>query len=473
MSVVENICGPHDKIDEVSADKLSERGVGTDKALINSHQKVNTSLKQRSQRKKRKATTVLAVGASREINSIGADPIVNAEVVEKSPLLTSTAPETGGAIGQQPLDEVDETDQFAKAFPNHHMPLELVPPIIPENTTGKPNLSSFCSSYPRPKKQRRGGRAAAPTEDSEAHVPGGNIGGQLVVAADVARHAPVQQHAGPVVQIVNGEIVLQESSIVFHGSGADANAHLDANEGETMTVVEEEAEMAVVGATYTSFATGRRARPKVSHWTVEETQLFYEALRQVGLDFGTMEAYFESSENPNIRKRLRRQLKRKYQAECSKNPALIEKTLQPRGRVSIDLSVFQLTEDAIREMETERENRKNSTVTTSAVAIPVLNDADSLERTSAKLSDDTNSSLLWPESAVGEDPGVENEETEDVFGSDPIFFDDTGVPAVNTMAEEDGGKERVAKLVVEHSASKKRKQSKFRSTTHKKASTRK
>jgi Myb DNA-binding like len=467
MSLVEKTTSPQETVDEISTDKSREAGVGAS-ALMDSHPALNTALKQRPLRKKRKATTVLAVGASREVNAVGVDPVVHAEIIEKSPLLASAAPVAGGGTGQL-SDEVDETDPFAKAFPNHHMPLELIPPIIPENTTGKPSLTSFCSSYPKPKKQRHGGRSAAPVEDAEAHVTGGIAGGPLTPATDIARHVPVQQHAGPVVQIVNGEIVLQESSIVFHGSGADA--HADLHDGDAMTVVEEEAEMAVVGATYTSFATGRRARPNVSHWTVDETQLFYEALRQVGLDFGTMEAYFESSENPNIRKRLRRQLKRKYQAECGKNPALIEKALQPQGRVSIDLSVFQLTEDSVREMDKERENRKNSTAAESAVAIPALNGDGVAEGTAAKFSDETDHSLLWPETAVGDDAGVENDETDDVFGTDPIFFEDSGVATVSTGTEEDGVKDRDARLVVKHSVSKKARQPKFRSTARRKAST--
>ena len=140
------------------------------------------------------------------------------------------------------------------------------------------------------------------------------------------------------------------------GNGYDGNNDYN-NNNALMTVVEEEAEMAVVGATYTSFATGRRARPKVSHWTVEETQLFYEALQQVGMDFGTMEAYFEAAaldngrNNNKIRFRERRQLKRKYQAEYNKNPQLIEKTLQCQGRVGIDLSIFHLSDDVVHSIE--------------------------------------------------------------------------------------------------------------------------
>ena len=275
----------------------------------------------------------------------------------------------------------------------------------------------FCTSYPKPKKPRRRFAASgtAASNNNNNNNNNNNINSTTTTTTDsttamnglpttaTAEEATTTttmdpppdhrimtttttttmneslSHAGPVVQIVNGEIVLQESSMVFHGAvggpgsflsgGATADADNNNNNNygtgtgllssssfatdgnPTMTVVEEEAEMAVVGATYTSFATGRRARPKVSHWTVEETQLFYDALQQVGLDFGTMEAYFEAaalnSHDGNIRFRQRRQLKRKYQAEYNKNPKLIEKALQCQGRVGIDLSIFHLSDDVV------------------------------------------------------------------------------------------------------------------------------
>ena len=266
---------------------------------------------------------------------------------------------------------------------------------------------------------------------------------------------PPPLHAGPVVQIVNGEIVLQESSMVFHGSvmasgvgnptniydnnnasmngtntdggggggtnsGYDGNNHSNNNHQEyhhqhPMTVVEEEAEMAIVGATYTSFATGRRARPKVSHWSVEETQLFYEALQQVGMDFGTMEAYFEAAvmnkstnNNNNIRFRHRRQLKRKYQAEYNKNPQLIEKALQCQGRAGIDLSVFQLSDDvvhgeaAIVDHNTDDDNHDNDRTTTIAATTNTSvesiseerNDGDTIRYSHLSTNDSINPNLV-------------------------------------------------------------------------------
>lgn len=138
---------------------------------------------------------------------------------------------------------------------------------------------------------------------------------------------------GPAVQIRNGEIVLQESSIVVAGfqTAAGAAAAADA-EGE-LEVVEEEAQLAIVGASYHSFRTGSKKPNRSNQWTVEETQLFYDALRQVGVDFFAMQAYFEHEDKK--KRRNRKQLKRKYQMELTKNPELIEAALDPTAKQEI------------------------------------------------------------------------------------------------------------------------------------------
>lgn len=141
--------------------------------------------------------------------------------------------------------------------------------------------------------------------------------------------API--HAGPVVQIVNGEIVLQASSMVV-SSARKTVAEL---EEEFDQVVEEEGHTAVVGASYNSFV----SRRKPQHWTVPETKLFYNALRQVGTDFACMESYFEN--------RTRKQLKRKYQIESTKNPKLIELALDPKAKVAIGTLFFKVVGTAV------------------------------------------------------------------------------------------------------------------------------
>jgi transcription factor TFIIIB component B'' len=170
---------------------------------------------------------------------------------------------------------------------------------IPEDTSGLSRMNSFCSKFrsKRKKKDKNGKKEAAPVPEVEAAI------------IDETATSGNTMSAGPVVQIINGEIVLQESSMVVTGNSRPE---------EEFPVIEEEMQLAVVGASYNSFVSRRAPQ----HWSVEETELFYDALRQVGTDFGTMEAYFG-------KKRTRKQLKRKYQIESTKNPQLIDLALDP------------------------------------------------------------------------------------------------------------------------------------------------
>ena len=94
-------------------------------------------------------------------------------------------------------------------------------------------------------------------------------------------------------------------------------------------VVEEEAQhSAVIGASYNSFVSRRAPQ----HWSVVETKKFYKCLRMVGTDFATMAAFFEN--------RTRKQLKRKYQVENTKNPHLIELALSPQARIPLGMYSF-------------------------------------------------------------------------------------------------------------------------------------
>jgi Myb DNA-binding like len=429
-------------------------------------------------RRKRK-TTVLAVGVSRGEStnpSSSSTALVVVDPPDAAHALSGT--DVHGTAAMSVADEYIDHDgphPSKDRSPPSHMPLELVPPVIPEDTSGKPKLFSFCSSYPKPKKPKES-RATGPVNAAGAAA---GTAERAVARTDVSVQPlpqPPQQHAGPVVQIVNGEIVLQESSIIFHGAGATTGTTMEGAEASaaapfdnTLTeVVEEEAELAIVGATYTSFATGRRARPSTSQWSVPETQLFYEALRQVGLDFGTMEAFFEShaATSPNIRKRLRRQLKNKYHAECIKNSALVELAL--KGRVVIDMAVFELTPEAIAEVQANRKKQQESKTaveTESAVAPDAPPTAEEAlegeadcneeyadaEKVSALLDasstrkESEDAPFAWPDEANGEDErGTESDlnafnetfDNSEPF-DDPLFHEDHTPATAPGEAEKD------------------------------------
>ena len=172
----------------------------------------------------------------------------------------------------------------------------------PETTlSGQPRLKQFCSAYRC--KPRQG--AAAPAPPPPPPAP----------------EEEIVTPAAPVVRLVDGKIVLQESSMEVSGN---KTTHQQAIE-EEFDVVEEEAQLGGIGSTYSSF----RKQNRPLHWSVEETKKFYEALRQVGQDFGTMEFFFD---NP---RRNRKSLKQKFRQESNKNPKLIEAALNPKARQKI------------------------------------------------------------------------------------------------------------------------------------------
>jgi len=207
--------------------------------------------------------------------------------------------------------------------------------------------------------------------------------------------------AGPVVQIINGEIVLQASSMVV----PNVRKTVAELEEEFDQVVEEEGHTAVVGASYNSFV----QRRKPQHWNVTETKLFYSALRQVGTDFACMESYFED--------RTRKQLKRKYQIESSKNPKLIELALDPKAKVAIDLSVFHVDKDSI--VITKETPIIHQPTTEPFEPPPTIPEASTT--TEAETATDQMEVVDETEIELPTIPTLPPMSMESIFGDDPLF----------------------------------------------------
>lgn len=235
--------------------------------------------------------------------------------------------------------------------------------VTSNSTSTAPKLAAYCSRFRSKKKKKEKLQGVSGAKSPSASMP----------QRHKAEHQPSSNEknastsVGPVVQVVNGEIVLQQSSLVVSGT-TTANNFNGQDDTSMLPIVEEEAHMAAVGASYNSFVTRRAPQ----HWTVEETKQFYEALRQVGTDFGVMEMYFKGD-------RTRKQLKRKYQIEMTKNPALVEQALLPAAKKeigtcnvwiifmlcvfldmssscgsSIDMTVFKVTPNDIAAIETSK-----------------------------------------------------------------------------------------------------------------------
>ncbi|KAJ5368251.1 uncharacterized protein N7496_008011 [Penicillium cataractarum] len=130
--------------------------------------------------------------------------------------------------------------------------------------------------------------------------------------------APMPQ-SGPVMRIVNGEIVLDNASL-------EVDRHADAARaaGDLEDVVENQLTRKVNQATY-----GKRT--KNESWDEDMTDLFYRGLRMFGTDFMVISKLFPG--------RSRRQIKLKFNNEERKDPQRIKDTLLG-PRETIDITTY-------------------------------------------------------------------------------------------------------------------------------------
>ena len=127
-------------------------------------------------------------------------------------------------------------------------------------------------------------------------------------AATATATATAPVVVGPQVEIVNGQIVINQKSLEVVSRPEEAG-----EEGWMEEVIEDPTQ----AATYNSFTN----RTKTTRWTEDETRLFYQALRQCGTDFTTMASLlFEG-------KRDRAQLKNKFKKEEKAHGALVYRYL--------------------------------------------------------------------------------------------------------------------------------------------------
>eukprot|EP00536_Pseudo-nitzschia_multiseries_P011214 jgi/Psemu1/289562/fgenesh1_pg.371_\ len=214
---------------------------------------------------------------------------------------------------------------------------------IEGNPEGKSLLNSFCSGFKGPKRKLRdrlGGstglnnKGKQNNKNTTNNGSGDNSGTGETSAADSSN----DKTAAPSVQIIDGEIVLQESSVMFPAR----RTVQEVEEEYQDNVVEEDEQLNLVQASYTSFITkGDHGKTRNKGlWTIKETELFYVALQQLGTDFGSMEALFFEN------KRTRRQLKNKYRKELTKNPNLVQElALNPKYQTALDMTAFNLEVD--------------------------------------------------------------------------------------------------------------------------------
>lgn len=128
-----------------------------------------------------------------------------------------------------------------------------------------------------------------------------------------------KQQAGPVMRIVNGEIVLDAASLQV-----DRHADAARDAGELEDVVETSLSRKINQASY-----GKRS--KTESWDEEMTDLFYRGLRIFGTNFMMISKLFPG--------RSRRQIKLKFNNEERRDPERIKQTLLGPSE-TIDIATF-------------------------------------------------------------------------------------------------------------------------------------
>lgn len=132
-------------------------------------------------------------------------------------------------------------------------------------------------------------------------------------------NADIKSQAGPVMRIVNGEIVLDTASLQV-----DRHADAARNVGELEDVVENSLTRKINQASY-----GKRS--KTESWDEDMTDLFYRGLRMFGTDFMMISKLFPG--------RSRRQIKLKFNNEERRHPGRIKETLLGPSE-TIDIATY-------------------------------------------------------------------------------------------------------------------------------------
>lgn len=152
-----------------------------------------------------------------------------------------------------------------------------------------------------------GAGATAPPPSGPSTAPSEAVGRQGEGAGGEGPAAAVVVAVGPRVELVDGQIVINQKSLEVVARPEDGG------EGAMEEVTEDPQQ----AATYNSFT----SRTRATRWTDAETRLFYQALRQCGTDFTTMASLLFAG------RRDRAQLKNKFKKEEKQHGVLVYKYL--------------------------------------------------------------------------------------------------------------------------------------------------
>lgn len=196
--------------------------------------------------------------------------------------------------------------------------MEILPNVV--------KMSELCKDLRTGRKSKRETELRKIEQaEEERKKQGGTPAPGAIVKENESEQQKVEQpvdwkpQSGPIMRIVNGEIVLDNASL-------QVDRHADAARaaGDLEDVVESSFTRKINQATY-----GKRS--KTEAWDEELTDLFYRGLRMFGTDFMVISKMFPG--------RSRRQIKLKFNNEERRDPQRIKDTLLG-PRETIDIATY-------------------------------------------------------------------------------------------------------------------------------------
>ncbi|KAH6653971.1 hypothetical protein BKA67DRAFT_535318 [Truncatella angustata] len=157
-----------------------------------------------------------------------------------------------------------------------------------------------------------------PQNGSRGEMPAGGEGGD-----NIASGAQGNRGQGIDFDIIDGQIMINQSSLVINQHAVEADVQLE-------TVEEDEFTHLTTSASY--MRPSRALGP--NHWDDEDTEKFYKYLKMFGTDFETISHMFPG--------RNRRQIKLKFNREEKHRPNRVDAAIMAKGekRVAIDIEEY-------------------------------------------------------------------------------------------------------------------------------------
>jgi len=307
-------------VDAVKTDgdavKRNDNGSDSDLAKKQASKKItpskSSSSNSNSVRKKSSGGTI-RIGSSirRPVDATNKDNNnLNNKNINDNHLAEHVRESSVGGGNELSLSNISDNNDKYNESSLRRISMGLMSVVLPPLPKGAKSLKDFCRSYVDPEEEEKGSKLKKRKKSGDATTKSSNdvASTSNKVARNHGSHGNDSTiGSSPMVELVDGEIVIRESSLEVGGGASNIV------EDEYEEVHEKAGEMT---ATYTSFTD----KLKSKRWSIEQTKLFYNALRQVGSDFSTMMAFFPD--------RDRRQLRNKFKRESRKNPRLIKLALE-------------------------------------------------------------------------------------------------------------------------------------------------